>query len=179
MPLLNLIPLDRLSPSRLWAHVDAETRLEAARALYAHDWSDGAPRHEADASIALGMRFREATVRQLPVERRAAYLARNVSPNDSLASSLLLALHLEHRRPLLSAFLDALGIPHDDGVIAEADGVDPPEAGRLREATAGLGLKFARAHLDLYIASLLAIDPVTWGGLAEIAAERARQVESP
>ena len=38
-------------------------------------------------------------------------------PDDSLATSLLLALHLGRRQPLLSAFLDRMGIPHDEGMI--------------------------------------------------------------
>lgn len=94
MSVLAQLPLDRLTPARLWAALDADTRLLAARALYRHDWGDAPTRREADLALAAGMRFRDAMVRQLPVDKRAAYLARNVAAGDNLSASLLLALHL-------------------------------------------------------------------------------------
>lgn len=173
MSLLALLPLDRLGPSRLWAALDAETRLLAARALYRHDWGDAPTRREADLAIAAGMRFRDAIVRQLPVDKRAHYVARNVVASDSLAASLLLALHLEHRRAILGAFLDALGLPHVDGLIAEDHTLEPQESGRLARAAAVLFERFDAAEVELYLASLVAIDADVWGGLVGVLRPRA------
>ena len=36
---------------------------------------------------------------------------------DSLAARLLVSYHLGHQRPMMAAFLDALGIVHDNGLI--------------------------------------------------------------
>lgn len=168
MSLLERVPIDRLSPLRLWSVLDPETRLAAARSLYAHDWGQTPTKREADVTIAMTMRFRDAMVRQLPVERRAAYLAKIGSPTENLASSLLLALHLEQRRPILAAFLDALGVPHKDGLIAEDHELKAPEAKVLRGAVAKIGASFDAAEVDLYLATLLALDPDTWGGLSEL-----------
>lgn len=168
MSLFERIPTDRLSPLRLWSALDAETRLAAARSLYAHDWGESPTRREADLTIATVMRFRDAMVRQLPVDRRAAYLAKIGSPTENLASSLLLALHLEQRRPILGAFLDAIGVPHKDGLIAEDHEMKAPAAKVLKAAVAKIGAAFDAADVDLYLATLLALDPDTWGGLSEL-----------
>ncbi|HEX6853259.1 MAG TPA: hypothetical protein VF139_17820 [Candidatus Polarisedimenticolaceae bacterium] len=172
MSLLERISIDRLSPLRLWSALDPDARLLAARSLYAHDWGQAPTKREADLTIATAMRFRDAMVRQLPVDKRAAYLAKIGSPTENLASSLLLALHLEQRRPILAAFLDALGVPHADGLIAEDHELKAPEAPALAKAVAALSKGFDAAEVDLYLATLLALDPDTWGGLAPLLADR-------
>ncbi|HEX4825809.1 MAG TPA: hypothetical protein VFV19_16020 [Candidatus Polarisedimenticolaceae bacterium] len=165
MTLATRLDLKSCGPSQLWGALSPELRVVAARALYAHDWGQAPTRHEADASIMHGMRFRESAVRQLPVEKRAGYLARSIRPTDSLASSLLLALHLEHRRPILSAFLDALGIPHQDGLITDDHEMKPPDAAKLKQAVASLRVAFPEDEVELYLATLHVLDRDTWGGL--------------
>lgn len=154
-----------MSPSQLWASLDPEVRQIAARALYAHDWGQTPTRREADFAIMHGMRFRESAVRQLPVDRRAQYLARSIRPTDSLAGSLLLALHLEQRRPMLAAFLDALAIPHTDGLINEDQALKPPTAAALKKAKKALLAQFPPEEVELYLATLYVLDRETWAGL--------------
>ena len=173
MSLLSSVDLDRLTPARLWSALDLETRVLAGRALYRHDWGQAPTRREADLAIAAGMRFRDAVVRQLPVDKRALYVAKNVVPTDSLAASLLLALHLEHRRAVLGAFLDALGLPHDDGLIAEDHTMSPLDDAQLGKAAATLFERFAPVEVEVYLASLVAMDPDTWGGLVNVLRPRA------
>ena len=165
MTLATRVDLKSCSPSQLWGALSPEVRLEAARALYVHDWGQAPTRREADAAIMHGMRFRESAVRQLPVEKRAGYLARSIRPTDSLASSLLLAFHLEHRRPILGAFMDALGIPHKDGLIVEDHDVKAPTAAPLKRAVASLRAAFPDDEVDLYLTTLYVLDRDTWGGL--------------
>jgi hypothetical protein len=141
--------------------------MAAARSLYAHDWGQAPTRREADFAIMQGMRFRESAVRQLPIERRAQYLARSVRPTDSLAGSLLLALHLEQRRPMLSAFLDALGIPHTDGLINEDYNLKPPAAAAVKKAAKLLSESFPAADVQLYLATLHTLDPETWAEIGD------------
>jgi hypothetical protein len=168
MLLATRVDLAHCAPSQLWAALDPEVRLAAARSLYAHDWGQTPTRREADIAIMQGMRFRETAVRQLPVEKRASYLARSIRPNDSLASSLLLALHLQRKRPILAAFMDALAIPHKDGLIAEDHDVKPPTAAALKKASKVLRDAFPADDVELYLASLYVLDRDTWGGLADV-----------
>jgi hypothetical protein len=157
-----------LTPDRLWPLLDTETRRLAARAVYVHAWSSPGPKREADTAVAAALRFRDTTIRKLPVEKRADALARVVRPDASLASSLLLALHLEHRRPMLKAFMDALEIPNEEGVIADGHELKPPGHTALAAAVERLRGAFPPDEVQVYLASLLALDPDTWGPLAPL-----------
>lgn len=173
MDLRNL-PLDDLTVAGIWNALDPEARRLGARAVYEGGDGDRAGAVEADAAIARAVRFRLVAVRRLPIDKRADYLARVVRPDESLASLLLRALHFGHRRELLAAFLDALAIPHQDGVIDPDYDFEAhrPEAGRLAAALAPLDARFPREEIDLYALTLLAMDRGAWAPLAEVLARR-------
>ena len=168
MSLATRIDLSQCGPSHLWATLDPAVRLAAARSLYSHDWGNAPTRREADFAIMHGMRFRETAVRQLPVEKRAQYLARSIRPTETLAGSLLLALHLETRRDMLSAFLDAMNIPHEHGLIAEDHELKVPTNAALKKARKSLSDKFAADEVELYLATLYVLDRATWANLATL-----------
>ena len=165
MELLKDLPLDKLTAARLWSALDTPTRTLAAQALFDGDRSI---RNQADHAIAIALRFRDAGVRKLSVDRRIGYLVRVVRPDDELASALLMALHLGCRQELLSAFLDALQIPNKDGLIDADHDVSPVATEQLEPAVGKLRKRFDRDEVELYLASLLVLDPNTWDGLTEI-----------
>jgi len=165
--LLDNLALDRLTPSRLWAEVDPQTRRQAAACLYRPDWDDAASRVEADVAIAAAMRFRAEAVRRLPLDKRADYLSRAVRPDDSLAGGLLRALHLVERSRMLGTFLDGLGIPQHDGVIDGDAEIDAPEPEALASTIGQLRAAYPANDVDLYLATLLALDDEFWAGLAD------------
>ena len=158
------------TPSRIWMGLPHDLRSLAARG---YDWKSPETRRDAELAIARSLRFREIFVRKLPLEKRIAYLASAVRPDDALAASLLVALHITHRRPMLATFLDTLGIPHEDGVITAGHEPPPPGAEALADAARTLDTRFPEAEVTLYLKTLLAIDPETWAGLREIAGARA------
>jgi hypothetical protein len=160
-------PRERPTPSRLWSELAADTRRAAARSVYEHPWDDDAMRAEADLAIAATLHFRLAAVRRLPVARRIDYLARAVRPDDGLAASLLRALHLAERADLLAAFLDALCIPHQGGVIDPDHALDLTDRARLSAAVERVRERFPPDDVAVYLSSLVALDPVSWDPLAE------------
>jgi len=170
MSLLSRLDLRELTPSRLWTALDPETRRLAAETIY--EVQDESSRLEADMAIAAALRYRPQAVRKLPAAKRVGYLLRAVRPDDSLASSLLLALHLGHRAPMLAAFLDRLGIEHEDGAI-RGDKLEPPAAEALASAVAGLYESFPSEDVDLYLSALIALDQQTWVHLPEAIERRA------
>ena len=96
------------------------------------------------------------------------YLAALPALSDAVAGRVLVAYHLAHQRPMLGAFLDALGIEHDNGVLASQE-LKAPEADKLKEAADGVARGLSRpADVDLYFQTLLVQDPETWGGLADL-----------
>ena len=171
MSLLQRIPIDELTPGRLWSELDPETRRAAAVSLYRGDWPDDSTRREADAAIAAKLRFRELVVRRLPVDKRVGYLV-GMRADDSLATSLLLALHLDRRKGLLGSFLDRLEVPHHGGVIDDAYEMRSPEPERLADAVDQLYADHRADEVDAYLASLVALEPATWNGLVAILRDR-------
>ena len=169
---LASLPLERLDPASLWTLLPTDVRALAARSLYARDREDPSARKLADIAIATALRFREVAVRKLPLDRRVEFLARAVRPDDSLGSSLLLALHMEHRRPMLAAFLDHLGIAHEDGAIRDGSHIAPQPEDRLSAAAERLFESFPVEEVEVYLASLLVLDPDTWGALAAVLEKR-------
>ncbi len=162
MTLLENVSLDGLTPVRLWSALDPPTRQLAAAAMFE---GDPALRGQAHQAIAATLRFRVAGVRKLSLGKRIDYLARVVRPEHELASSLLMALHLGRRQELLSSFLDQLAIPNADGLIDEGHELGPVDAEALVPAVAELRARFDAAQVDVYLASLLALDPDVWGAL--------------
>jgi hypothetical protein len=162
------VSFDVASPAALWGSLDPSIREQAARSVYSGETVPPTGRAEADAAIAAAIRFRPNAVRRLPVERRIGYLLKAVRVDDGLASTLLLALHLDRRVELLETFLARLGIPNEGGLIDDAYELTPPEPAALAPAVAELRERFAADEVELYLASLRAIDPETWAGLAEV-----------
>jgi hypothetical protein len=64
----------------------------------------------------------------------------------------------------MAAFLDALGIAHEDGLITDEE-VAAPESAKLAEAVQAVRNAFPAEDVDLYLRTLVALDSDTWTGL--------------
>jgi hypothetical protein len=141
-----------------------ERRLEAAELFWADEESTE-QQVEAVAAIAGHMKFRTKSVIALPVEKKARYLVGLPAVSDSVTARVLVHYHLERQRPMMAAFLDALAIPHDQGLITE-ETVPKPDRERLKSAVASLAGSYPAEDVGLYFATLVSQDPDTWGELA-------------
>jgi hypothetical protein len=153
-------------PGKLWKRIPPDRRQAAVEAFW-HDEDAVEQQAEALLAIASHLRFRPKTVRTLPEEKRVRYLATLPTVSDAVAGRVLVSYHLAHQRPMLAAFLDGLGIQHDNGVLG-SDEVTPPAADALKEAADTLAAQFPKEDVELYFLTLLAQDPATWGGLADV-----------
>ena len=141
----------------------SELRTSAAAAFWSDDQA-ALEQAEATALIARQIKFRPKSVLSLPVEKKAKHLAGLAQVSDLLAARLLISYHLEHERPMMGAFLDALGIAHEDGLIKDEDPKKPDDA-TLDKAVAELATMFPKQNVARYFWALLWQDPETWGGL--------------
>jgi hypothetical protein len=158
-----------LTPARLWKRMTAEQRLGAARAFWqAEEAADD--QVQAVLLIAQHKKFRPKTVMALDEERRAKHLASFPSIPETMAARALIVYHLAAQRPLMGAFLDALGIAHEEGVI-QADDVKP-DADKLAPSVEQIAGIYPEADVALYLNTLLCQDPDTWGGLRRIVDEK-------
>jgi hypothetical protein len=146
---------------RLWKRMTFEQRQRAARAFWREE-NIAADHAQAIQLIAKHTKFRPKTVAGLDGEGKARYLA-NVPVPDDIATRLLVLYHLAEQGPMMGAFLDALGIAHDHGLIQE--GQVTPDPARLGPAVAAITATFPSEDVSLYLDTLLCQDPATWGAL--------------
>lgn len=159
--------LSEFRPSRLWKKMSADRRMTAAE-LFWTDEESTEQQVEAVAALAAHMKFRTKSVVSLPLDRKAKYLATLPSVSDTVAARALVNYHLERQRPMMGAFLDSLGIAHENGLISE-ENVTRPDGAKLKAAASELSGKFPSEDVSLYFGTLVSQDPDTWGGLADLA----------
>ena len=154
-----------LTPSRLWRRMTADQRLRAARAF----WSDeqaGDDQVQAVMLIAQQKKFRPKFILGLDDDRRAKHLASLVGLPEALAARCLVVYHLTEQREMMGAFLDALGLKHENGLIEDDDA--KPDAEKLGPAVAVIDGKYPAEDVSLYLTTLLCQDPETWGALGDL-----------
>jgi hypothetical protein len=154
---------------RVWKKLTREERLAAATTF----WKEP-PQEVAGSALGTLVRarhIRPQVARSMSAEQRAEALSGVLDPGEMVASALLVALHLGHRRALLAAFLDAMGLPHEEGVITEDEAQAAPEA--VPSEKLRLGLTALRANHDAhqvetYLNTLWLQDPDRWAGLPSL-----------
>jgi len=150
-------------PARVWRQMPIDLRTSAAQAFWA-DEQAALEQAEAVALIARQIKFRPKSVISLPHDKKARHLAGLSQVSDLLAARLMIAYHLEHQRPMMGAFLDLLGIAHEDGLIKDEE-PKAPDAATLDKAVKELSAKFPKADVARYFWALLWQDQETWSGL--------------
>jgi hypothetical protein len=156
-------------PSRLWKKLSPERRLAAAE-LFWSDEQSTEQQIEAVGALASHMKFRPKSVIGLPIEKKAKYLATLPAVSDTVAARALVNYHLDRQRPMMGAFLDLLGITHENGLISE-EHVTKPDAGKLKTAAVELSSRYPKEDVTLYFSTLVSQDPDTWGALADITSD--------
>jgi hypothetical protein len=152
-----------MRPSALWKELPAEKRLVAAEAFW-NDEHGMEQQVEVIVTLARKLNFRPKSLSSLPLARRTKMLAGMNDVSDAVASRALIAYHLAAERPMMSAFLDALGIAHDNGLIT-AEEVATPDKEALARAVGAIKTAFPADAVRVYLHTLVLLDGDTWAGL--------------
>src|SRR4029078_5525754 len=112
-------------PSVLWKSLTPERKQRAAEAFW-RDENAAVEQAEAIAAIAMRIKFRVKSAQALPIEKKARHLVALGNVSGMVAARLLVAFHLTHQRPMMASSRDALGIAHEDGLIASENREAPP-----------------------------------------------------
>ncbi|HEY8548829.1 MAG TPA: hypothetical protein VIL35_02640 [Vicinamibacterales bacterium] len=152
-------------PSALWKAMTEEQRRRAAEAFWTDEEST-AEQTEVMLLLARKLNFRYKSIQAMARERKVAHLIKLGGISEAVAGRLLVTYHLATQRPMMSAFLDALGIAHENGLISD-DEMPAPEPEKLAAAAAAITAGYPAEDVRLYFSTLLLQDPETWGGLAE------------
>ncbi len=105
-----------------------------------------------DGEVAKSLKFRPQAIRKLALAQRARrarslLLAR---ANSELCYELFGSWLLKQRRELVTGFLDATGVPHEDGMLADL-AQKTPDVARLPSAVADLDRRFPPEDVTLYL----------------------------
>lgn len=165
------LSVEEIRPARMWRLMPPDLRVSAAGAFWA-DEQAALEQAEAVALIARQIKFRPKSVLSLAVDKKAKHLAGLAQVSDLLAARLLISYHLEHQRPMMAAFLDALGIAHEDGLIKD-ESPKAPDPATLDNGVKELAAKYPKPDVARYFWALLWQDPETWGSLADLSEVRA------
>jgi len=117
-------------------------------------------------TLARRLNFRTKSIQSLPIERKARHLAQLNDVSDAVAMRALVAYHFADQRPLMSAFLDALGLAHENGLIT-AEEVPPPTLAQIQsalDAVRGTG-SFPSEDVAFYLRTLASLDSETWANV--------------
>jgi hypothetical protein len=146
-----------------------EKRVMAAEAFWRDTESAEIQAQHAEALLMLARRlnFRPKTLQSLSIDRRARHLAQVGDVSDAIATRALIAYHFAAQRPLMGAFLDALGIAHENGLIAD-ESLAAPSADRIAAAAETVRSSFDAGDVDLYLRTLAALDGETWANLTPL-----------
>jgi hypothetical protein len=154
-----------LTPSKLWKHLAAEQRLKVARAFWLDEEATD-DQIQAVLVIAQQKKFRPKFILSLDEDRKARHLSGVLALPEALAARALIIYHLAEQREMMGAFLDALGIAHENGLIKD-DGAKP-DADKIAPAVAVLKEKFPADDVALYLQTLICQDPEAWGALKDL-----------
>lgn len=155
------------SAARIWKRLPREDRLAAASAFWKETPSEVAGM--ALAALVKVRHVRPQVARALPPEEQARTLASVLDLGEPVASSLLVALHLGERRPMLKTFLDAAGIANEDGMLEdEADDAPVKQDAASRGTAALAAAGFTADQIRTYLNTLWLQDPERWSVLEKL-----------
>jgi len=157
------MPLEKTA-TRVWKRLTREERLAASTAFWQDTPAEGAG--AALAAIVKARHVRPQVARAFDAEEKARNLAAVLDPGESVAASLLVSLHVGPRRAMLPAFLDAAGLPHENGILKD-DGDTPLSEEAARAGVRALAAAFPRADIETYLNTLWLQDPDRWAVLSE------------
>jgi hypothetical protein len=120
-----------------------------------------------DGEVAKLLRFRPQAIKKIPFEKRAKLAKSWIEQkhNSDLCYELIGTYLVRTRRELVTGFLDATGVPHEDGMISDIEKASPDPA-RLDAAVKQLDAKFDPEDVTLY----LALCAEQWSKVPEITA---------
>jgi hypothetical protein len=152
---------------KLWKALSPDERTQAVTAALADD-ENGWVKATTRSAIATALKFRPQTVATWPRAKLISEATRLPIDDIQLLSAYIVDLHLGHRRPMMAAYLDSLGIANEDGRIdSENTEVPPQETAAVQAAADKLFASYPADEVATYFLTLLLQDAAVWSGLME------------
>jgi len=161
--------VEERGPYAIWEMMGEEEQKAAAIAFW--NGADRENRAGLEMALAQDLKFRPQSVRQLSAERVAARLVRLADAlPETVLFQYLFHLHMGNRRPIMVEYLDAVGLPHDDGALDLPDDFEGPDAEKVLSAGRDLAAAKGREAL-VYLGTLVVADGEFWEALEPVLKE--------
>jgi hypothetical protein len=158
--------VDRRGPYAVWDVMTEEEQRAAAAALWEN--ADRDSRMLVEVALAKELKFRPHSVARLSADRVVGRLVRLADEiPENVLFQFLFHHHMAERRELLSEFLDAVGLPHENGVLDLPEEFETPEESSVARAAVDLVAKHGHAAL-VYLATLKVADGDFWKGVDQV-----------
>ncbi len=128
-----------------------------------------------DGEVAKQLKFRPQAIRKLPMPQRAKQ-ARSILLNKSnaeLCYEFFGSYLIKNSKELVTGFLEATGVPHEDGMIEDLER-HKPDAGKIEGALKELDQKFAPDDVTIY----LSLCSEQWPSVPELERAWRKRLES-
>ena len=156
-------------PLAVWDLMTDDEKKQAAEALWVN--SDRESRMAVEMVVAKEMKFRPQSVRKLSAERVAPRLARLAPEMPATAFfQFLFHFHMAEGRELMVEYLDAVGLPHQNGVLDLPEDAEAPTAEAAAGPARDLIAKHGREAL-VYLGTLAVADAEFWDGMLSVLEE--------
>jgi hypothetical protein len=158
-------------PYAVWELMNEDEQKAAAIAFW--NEADRESRGALEMALAKDLKFRPQSVRQLSAEKVAGRLVRLADElPETVLFQYLFHLHMGERRPLMVGFLDAVGLPHEDGALDLPDDFDGPDQKKVESSARDLAADKGHEGL-VYLGTLRVADGEFWTGLGPVLKEYA------
>ena len=156
-------------PYAVWELMSDDEKRASAVAFW--NGADRESRAALELALAKDLKFRAQSVRHLPADKVAGRLVRLAEElPETVLFQYLFHLHMGERRPLMVGFLDAVGLPHEDGALDLPEDFEGPDAAKVEQAGRDLAAKQGHDAL-VYLATLAVADGEFWTGLEPVLKE--------
>jgi len=152
---------------RIWNLMGPERRQAAAEAFWGSSEQKSA-HQQVEALLAQRLKARPVFIKRLPIDRKAAYLSREMASSPHLWDAAMTAYHFEGHRSMLTDFLDLLGISHENGYYQASAPTESPSTETLENAVRQLLEKYRKVDVLVYLGALVIQDGVFWANLQPI-----------
>lgn len=161
--------IESRGPYAVWDLMDDDDKKAAAVAFWSG--ADRESRSALEMALAAELKFRQQSVRQLSAEKVAGRLVRLADTlPETVLFQYLFHLHMSDRRPLMVGFLDAVGLPHDNGALDLPDEFEGPDPEKVETAGRDL-VKGGDSDSLVYLSTLMVADAEFWAGLEPVLEE--------
>ena len=158
--------VEQRGPYAIWSLMNDDEKKAAAVSFW--NGADRESRAGLEVALAQDLKFRPQSVRQLSAEKVSGRLVRlaEVVP-ETVLFQYLFHLHMDGRRPLMVEYLDAVGLPHNDGALEIPEEFEGPDGDKVENAAREL-VK-AHGHQALvYLGTLAVADAEFWQALEPV-----------